>query len=90
LDTHTLFCGDLFTQWGDKHDVLTSEDILETSEIARGKMDYFAHGADTQRIMEHLASSQPTTLACMHGASWQGDGAALLGRLGQRLNMSSE
>ena len=32
-----------------------------------------------------LASASPTTLACMHGSAWQGDGAALLRHLGEAL-----
>jgi hypothetical protein len=29
-------------------------------------------------MLERLAALQPTTLACMHGSAWHGDGAALL------------
>lgn len=83
--TRTLFCGDLFTQYGDRHPVLTSDDILETSDAARRDMDYYAHSPDTEAILEKMAALQPRTLACMHGASWQGDGAALLRALGGRL-----
>jgi flavorubredoxin len=83
--TRTLFCGDLFTQFGANHLPLTDADILEPSETARLAMDYYAHAPDSTAIIERLAAKQPTTLACMHGASWQGDGAALLRALGQRL-----
>jgi len=31
--------------------------------------------------LERLASEQPTTLACMHGSAWRGDGASLLREL---------
>ena len=81
----TLFCGDLFTQFGASHPVLTSDDILEPSEAARIAMDYYAHGTDTQTVIERLAAENPVTLTCMHGPAWSGDGAALLRELGRRL-----
>ena len=41
-------------------------------------MDYFSYGRDCDRLLAQLAATQPTTLACMHGSAWQGDGARLL------------
>jgi hypothetical protein len=32
-------------------------------------------------VLEKLAAAKPTTLACMHGSAWRGDGAALLREL---------
>ncbi len=90
LRSHTLFCGDLFTQYGSKHVPLTGDDILESSESSRLKMDYYSHSPDTVSILDRLATSKPTTLACMHGASWQGDGAKLLHSLGERLTQTPE
>lgn len=89
MNTRTLFCGDLFTQFGDSHPVLTSVDILEPSEAARRGMDYYAHSPDTMTSLERLAATQPTTLACMHGAAWQGNGAELLRALGRSLGSST-
>jgi len=83
--TQTLLCGDLFTQPGDKHDPITEGDILEPSEQMRAQMDYFAHATETAALIAKLAATSPRTLACMHGASWKGDGAALLGELSARL-----
>ncbi len=83
--TSTLLCGDLFTQPGHVHDPLTQGDILEPSEAMRSQMDYFAHGRDTGVLLEKLAACDPKTLACMHGASFEGDGAALLRELAARL-----
>lgn len=83
--TRTMFSGDLFTQFGAAHPVLTSDDILEPSEAARTAMDYYAHGPDTRTVIERLAAENPVTLACMHGPAWSGDGAALLRELGRRL-----
>jgi flavorubredoxin len=83
--TRTLFCGDLFTQAGDDHAPLTEADILGPSEEMRASLDSFSHSRHTESLIEKLAREQPTTLACMHGASWKGDGAALLRALGRSL-----
>jgi flavorubredoxin len=83
--TRTLLCGDLFTQGGDRHPAITEDDILEPSEAFRGHMDYYSHTKNGKAMMERLAELRPQTLACMHGAAWRGDGAALLRALGTRL-----
>jgi len=83
--TRTLFCGDLFTQFGDRHDAVTEGDILEASEAGRSRMDYYAHSPNTGRVLAALADSAPTTLACMHGSAWRGDGASMLRALSARL-----
>ena len=49
-------------------------------------MDYYSHAPDTTAILERLAREQPTTLACMHGSAFRGDGAALLRALAQSLS----
>ena len=76
--TRTFFCGDLFTQGGTGETPLTEGDILGPSEAFRAPMDYFSHAPDTAATLNRLAQAQPTTLACMHGSAWRGDGAALL------------
>jgi flavorubredoxin len=81
--TRTLLCGDLFTQGGDGKAALVETDILGPSEAFRGAMDYYAHTPNTTAMLERLASEAPTTLACMHGSAWRGDGAALLRALAQ-------
>ncbi|MCB2005223.1 MAG: MBL fold metallo-hydrolase [Rhodoferax sp.] len=81
VSTGTFFCGDLFTQPGSGEVALTRDDILGPSEAFRGAMDYYAHGKDTGAILARLAAAQPTTLACMHGSAWSGDGGALLRQL---------
>lgn len=83
--TKTLFCGDLFTQGGHQHEPLTTSDILEPSEQMRGAMDYFSQTRLAHELAEKLAITAPLVLACMHGASWKGDGATLLRQLGGRL-----
>jgi len=83
--TRTFFCGDLFTQGGSGNVALTESDILGPSEAFRKPMDYFAYAPQTQAIIERLAREEPTTLACMHGSAWRGDGAALLRALAENL-----
>ena len=83
--TKTLFCGDLFTQGGHEHEPLTTNDILEPSEQMRGALDYFSQTRLAHELAEKLAITAPRVLACMHGASWKGDGATLLRQLGGRL-----
>jgi len=74
----TLLCGDLFTQGGSDNPALTESDILEPSEAFRRQMDYFSHTRNARAMLERLAALQPSTLACMHGSAWHGDGAGLL------------
>jgi len=83
--TRTFLCGDLFTQGGKGERALTESDILGPSEAFRARMDYFAHAPETTPTLERLASLEPTTLACMHGSAWRGDGAALLRELAASL-----
>jgi flavorubredoxin len=78
LSTHTLLCGDLFTQAGATNAPVTESDVLAPSEAMRGAMDYFAHGANTASVLGRLASFEPRLLACMHGSSYRGDGAKAL------------
>jgi flavorubredoxin len=85
-NTQTLFCGDLFTQGGPGNVAITESDILGPSEDFRKSMDYFAHAPQTDKTVERLAREKPTTLACMHGSAWRGDGARLLRMLSAALN----
>jgi len=83
LSTGTFFCGDLFTQPGHGEQALTESDILGPSEAFRQPMDYFAHAPQTAATLARLAGHRPTTLACMHGSAWRGDGGALLRHLAE-------
>jgi flavorubredoxin len=83
--TRTLFCGDLFTQGGTGDLAVTESDILAPSEAFRHKMDYFSHTKNARQMLERLAETGPTTLACMHGSAWRGDGAKLLRALADAL-----
>jgi flavorubredoxin len=84
--TKTQFCGDLFTQGGHEHEPLSTQDILNPSEMMRGALDYFSQTKQVHELIEKLAGTAPTVLACMHGAAWTGDGAALLRQLADRLD----
>ena len=84
--TSTLLCGDLFTQGGNQLPAITDTDILEPSEGFRKVFDYFSHTRMVGELLEKLANEQPTTLACMHGSAWNGDGAQLLRALGKTLS----
>ena len=85
--TRTLLCGDLFTQGGSDLPPITESDILGPSEAFRHQMDYFSHTKDVRALIEKLASTKPTTLACMHGSAWRGDGATLLRALAEKLSV---
>ncbi|HKY41090.1 MAG TPA: hypothetical protein VJN18_34390 [Polyangiaceae bacterium] len=76
--TRTLFCGDLFTQAGAENPSITESEILGPSEAMRGTMDYYAHAPTTRQTLERLAAFEPRLLACMHGSTFSGDGAAQL------------
>jgi flavorubredoxin len=86
--TRTFLCGDLFTQGGGGDVALTEADILGPSEAFRQPMDYFAHAPSTRAVLERIAREAPTTLACMHGSAWRGDGARLLRELAGVLEVS--
>jgi flavorubredoxin len=83
--TGTLLCGDLFTQGGSGAIPLTEDDILGPSEAFRTPMDYYTHTPRTRELLARLADEQPSTLACMHGSAWRGDGAGLLRALAEAL-----
>lgn len=85
--TRTLLCGDLFTQGGAEHPPLTEGDILGPSEAMRAGLDYYAHAPNSRALLERLASERPTTLACMHGSAWRGEGARLLRELASALEV---
>jgi len=91
MDTtsRTLMCGDLFTQGGGGKQAVTRDDILEPSELFRQRLDYFAHAPNSVDLIDKLANENPTTLACMHGSAWQGDGGALLRALARRVQDGS-
>lgn len=85
--TRTLLCGDLFTQGGADLPPITESDILAPSEAFRHRMDYYSYTKNAPALLEKLAATEPTTLACMHGSAWRGDGANLLRALADALSV---
>jgi flavorubredoxin len=83
--TGTLLCGDLFTQGGIDLPPITSSDILGPSEAFRKQIDYYSHTTNVHSLITPLAAASPTTLACMHGSAWQGNGGKLLMALAESL-----
>ena len=79
----TLFCSDLFHQWGEREAVTHSDpserarEALEQSE-AGPFAGYVSYTHKTGRILESLAELNPRTLAIMHGSSFVGDGASAI------------
>ncbi len=73
-------------QPGEGAQALTESDILGPSEAFRLPMDYFAHGPQTGDTLARLARLKPTTLACMHGSAWKGNGESLLLALSQAIH----
>jgi flavorubredoxin len=86
--TKTLLCGDLFTHGGAfELPPVTESEVLGPSEAARAAMGGVAIEANTRKLLEKLASTEPRTLALMHGSSYKGDGAALLRGLADALGV---
>lgn len=82
----TLFCSDLFHQWGHREPA-TTDAIIDRCrdallEIQGGPFaNYVPYTHHTGRVLETLAGYRPKTLAAMHGSTYQGDGAQALREL---------
>lgn len=82
--THqTLFCSDLFHQFGDVEPV-TQSSVLERARKTIADYEtgpypnYMPLTTHTERILRSLAALKPKTLAVMHGSSFIGDGEQAL------------
>ena len=79
----TLFCSDLFHQWGE-HEPVTSSSIIERAKDALIQSEagpfanYVPYTHHTGLVLNNLAEYAPQTLATMHGSSYLGDGAQAL------------
>ncbi|MCP6762112.1 MAG: hypothetical protein NHB32_25955 [Fischerella sp. CENA71] len=89
--THkTLFCSDLFHQFGDVEPI-TESDVIERSRQtiinyeASPFPNYIPYTTHTDRILQELAALKPRTLATMHGTTFVGDGERALQDLGVML-----
>lgn len=77
--TSTLLAGDLFTAPGDGPPV--SDDLFDGAVIGEELFHSTSIGIATVPTLQRLADLEPSTLACMHGPSFNGDGADQLRRL---------
>ena len=77
--TGTLFCGDLFTQFGDE--AVTEQDILAAAIDAEEAFHSTSIGIATAPTIRRLAELRPSVLALMHGPTFKGDGGDALDRL---------
>jgi flavorubredoxin len=79
----TLFCSDLFHQWGHR-EASTDDSIIERCKEALVQAEagpfanYVPYTHHTGRVLEGLADYRPKTLAAMHGSTYYGDGAQAL------------
>jgi flavorubredoxin len=79
----TLFCSDLFHQWG-RMEPTTSSSIIERCKDALVQTEagpfanYVPYTHHTGLVLQNLAEYDPQTLAVMHGSSYSGDGAQAL------------
>ena len=87
--TRTLLCGDLFTHTGGAElPPLTRSDVLGPAEQMRRMMpDSVAIGTNTRALLEKLAATEPSTLALMHGSSFEGNGQQLLREFARELGV---
>lgn len=75
--TRTLLCGDLFTHLGDGPALVTN-DLIEPALEAEAMFRFSSMAPDTAAQMRRLGDLQPSTLALMHGSSFNGDGRQAL------------
>ena len=75
--TATLLCGDLFSQLG-AGPALTTSDVVEPALLAEAMFHATCLAPHTARTLRALGDLSPTTLAIMHGSSFQGDGKQAL------------
>jgi flavorubredoxin len=79
----TLFCSDLFHQWG-LQDPMTASSVMDRCKSALLEAEqgpfanYVPYTHHTGRVLENLARYEPRALAAMHGSTYFGDGAQAL------------
>ena len=75
--TGTLLCGDLMTQIG-HGPALTTDDVVAAAVEAEAMFHQTSMAPTTASTIRKLGDLNPTTLAIMHGSSFQGDGRRAL------------
>ncbi|MEO7051302.1 MAG: hypothetical protein ABI128_06525 [Rhodanobacter sp.] len=92
-NTHTLLCGDLFTQSGNGK-ATTEGDIVTPALATEDHYHSSALTPATAPTIRRLAGFEPGTLALMHGPVFRGDGSRALHALAdgyaQRLQAAEE
>ncbi|MEY2444331.1 MAG: hypothetical protein QOE00_911 [Ilumatobacteraceae bacterium] len=85
--TGTLFCGDLFTRWGE-YPASTADDVVGPAVASDAKDDYgsWSLRPDSAAIVRQLAELDVSTLALMHGPAFTGDCPAALRDLADALD----
>ena len=85
--TGTLFCGDLFTRWGE-YPATTADDVVGPAVASDAKDDYgsWSLRPDSAAIVRQLAELDVSTLALMHGPAFTGDCPAALRDLADALD----
>jgi flavorubredoxin len=77
----TLFCSDLFHQWG-LHEPVTDADLTERARAtllqseAGPFANYIPYNENTGRVLHSLSELDAKTLAIMHGSSYSGNCSA--------------
>ena len=75
--TRTLLAGDIFSALGDPAP-LVEDDLVEAAMVGEQAFHATSLGPAVPVTLEALAELEPEVLACMHGASFRGDGGAQL------------
>jgi len=75
--TGTLLCGDLFSHVG-APPALTTGDVVDPAIAAEELFHSSSLSPQTASTLRSLGDLEPTTLAIMHGSSFQGDGRKAL------------
>jgi flavorubredoxin len=75
--TQTLLAGDLFTALGEGP-ALVESDLVEGALVAEGIFHQTSVGPNVATTIRSLADLEPTTIACMHGPSFAGQGGGQL------------
>jgi flavorubredoxin len=75
--TRTLLCGDLLSQIG-AGPAITTDDVTEAAFRAEEMFHATCLAPHTATTIRQLGALEPTTLAIMHGSSFQGDGRQVL------------
>jgi flavorubredoxin len=78
--TGTLLCGDLLSHVGPAP-ALTTNDVVGPAMEAEGMFHATAMAPHTSATLRALGDLAPTTLAIMHGSTYQGDGGRVLHEL---------